>query len=280
MAKQAWTFMDGSWLEGNPGLLGPLSHAMWLSSIVFDGARAFEGVTPDLDLHCERVVRSARALGLEPMLSAGEIHGIAVDGVRRFAPGSALYIRPMFWAEHGFGVDPDPESTRFAFAIYESPLPQPGSGSACVVGRRRPSAETAPTLAKASCLYPQAALAIREAKARGFDNAVMLDPLGNVAEFANANLFLAKDGTVVTPVCNGTFLNGITRQRVIALLRADGVAVEERAVRPEELLDADEIFSSGNYANVLPVTRIDDRDLQPGPLYARARRLYWEYAHS
>jgi branched-chain amino acid aminotransferase len=108
----------------------------------------------------------------------------------------------------------------------------------------------------------------------------MLDMLGNVAEFGNANVFMARDGVVYTPAPNGTFLNGITRQRVMGLLRADGVTVVETILTYADFLRADEIFSSGNFAKVAPVIRIDDRSLQPGPFYGRARKLYWDFAHA
>jgi branched-chain amino acid aminotransferase len=137
-----------------------------------------------------------------------------------------------------------------------------------------------PTDAKAGCLYPNNARAILEAGQRGFANCVMLDLLGNVAELASANLFIAKDGVVYTPAPNGTFLNGVTRQRVIALLRDASVSVIECALRYSDILAADEIFSSGNYSKVMPISRIDDRVLQPGPLYRKARELYWAFAHS
>jgi branched-chain amino acid aminotransferase len=108
----------------------------------------------------------------------------------------------------------------------------------------------------------------------------MLDMLGNVAEFGNSNVFMAKDGVVYTPAPNGTFLNGITRQRVIDLLRKDGVTVMEETLKYGDFQDADEIFSSGNFAKVAPVVRIDGRSLQPGPFYSRARKLYWDFAHA
>jgi branched-chain amino acid aminotransferase len=108
----------------------------------------------------------------------------------------------------------------------------------------------------------------------------MLDMLGNVAEFGNANVFMARDGVVYTPVPNGTFLNGITRQRVIDLLRGQGATVVETTLRYADFLSADEIFSSGNFAKVAPVIRIDDRSLQPGPFYKQARELYWAFAHA
>lgn len=145
---------------------------------------------------------------------------------------------------------------------------------------RRPTFETAPVNAKAACLYPNSGRALREVQAKGFDNAVVLDSLANVAELATANLFMVKDGEAHTPYPNGTFLNGITRQRVIALLRADGIKVHERSIGYAELQEADELFSTGNYLKVSPIGRIDDRDLQQGPVYSRARELYWDWAHS
>lgn len=277
----ALTWVDGEWREGNVPLIGSLSHSSWMASVAFDGARAFEGVTPDLDRHCARVVRSAQALGLAPMLSGGEIEEIARDGVARFPAGTALYIRPLFFCEQGMPmILPDPETTRFAMVFVESPMPQGSGFTACLSPWRRPSPDTAPTEAKAACLYPQSARALRDAVDRGFNNCVMLDPLGTVAEFATANVWLVKDGVAITPSPNGTFLNGITRQRVAGLLRADGIAVEERPVRPDELRRADEIFNTGNFGKVQPVIRYEDRDLQPGPVYRRARELYWDFAHS
>lgn len=277
MAGRAVTWFKGSWHEGNPAVLGPLNHAFWLSSVVFDGARAFEGTAPDLDLHCARTVRSAQSMMLNPAITAGEIRELCEEAVSRFPSDAELYIRPMFYAEGGW-VDPDPETTQFVLSVYEAPLPR-GGFSACLSSRRRPLPNSAPTDAKASCLYPNAGLALKEAKAKGFDNGVMLDPIGNVAEFATANLFIAKDGAAHTPVPNGTFLNGITRQRVVRLLREAGVPVHERAISWQEVLEADEVFSTGNYGKVQPVVRLEDRHLQPGPVFHRARELYWDFAH-
>jgi branched-chain amino acid aminotransferase len=145
---------------------------------------------------------------------------------------------------------------------------------------RRPTMETAPVDAKAGCLYPNGSRALIEAARRGFDNCLMNDTLGNVAELANSNVFLAKDGVVLTPAPNGTFLNGITRRRVISLLRGDDVEVVETALGYADFQAADEIFSSGNFAKVSAITRIDDRQLIPGPVYRRARDLYRDFAHA
>ena len=275
----AWTWYRGQWHAGNPMIMGPMTHAPWLGSCVFDGGRAFEGVAPDLDRHCRRIIASAESFGLKAIKQAGEIEELIRDGIAKFPKGAELYLRPMFWAAAGF-VDVDPDSTEFSVSVYDSAMPGLKGFSITVSPFRRPSLEYAPTDSKAACHYPNSARAIREAKARGFDNAVLLDGLGHVAELATANIWMVKDGEAHTPVPNGTFLNGITRQRVISLLRQAGVAVHERSIRWPELLDADEIFSTGNYAKVMPVTRIEARNLQPGPVMQKARELYWDFAHS
>ena len=274
----AWHYLDGDWVEGNPQIMGPMSHAAWLASTVFDGARAFEGVAPDLDKHCERIDRSAKAMGLKSLFRPEEILELCQDGLAKFPKDAQLYIRPMYWAEGGF-VAADPETTRFCLSLYDSPLPDPKGSSITLSRFRRPNIETAPTDAKAACLYPNSGRVLREAREQGFDNAIMLDMLGNVSELATANVWLVKDGAAHTPVPNGTFLNGITRKRVIALLQGAGVAVHERTLTYRDFQDADEIFQTGNYGKVMPITRIDQRDLQPGPVYRQARELYWSWAH-
>jgi branched-chain amino acid aminotransferase len=277
-----WTFYNDAWHEGNVPLFGPRTHAVWLGSSVFDGARAFEGVTPDLDRHCERVNDSARKFGLNPSVAVSRWLDLVRDGLKRFGPKPELYIRPMYWAENGsaLALPVDPASTRWCLTMYEAAMPVPGKVSITLSPFRRPSIETMPVDAKAGCLYPNNARAMVEAASRGFDNCLLRDLLGNVAELASANIFMARKGVVMTPAPNGTFLNGITRQRVIGLLRGDGVRVEETVLRYEDFLQADEIWSCGNFAKVAPVTRIDDRALTPGPFYTKARELYWKFAHS
>jgi branched-chain amino acid aminotransferase len=279
---QTWTFIDGEWVEGNPPLLGPRTHAMWLASVVFDGARWFDGVSPDLDLHCQRINRSAVALGLDATVSAEEIEALAGEGIRKFNGDTAIYIKPMYWAEQGgyMGVPADPASTRFCLCLYEAPMLPPSGFSLTVSPFRRPSIETAPTDAKAACLYPNSGRAMREAQSRGFDNALMLDMVGNVAETAASNIFMVRDGVVFTPIPNGTFLSGITRGRAIKLMREAGTEVVEKSLKVADFLEADEIFSTGNHSKVVPVTKFEDREFQAGPVARLAREAYMDWAHS
>jgi branched-chain amino acid aminotransferase len=280
--SKTWTFYEGDWHEGNVPIMGVRSHAAWLGSMVFDGARAFEGVAPDLDLHCARVNASAQTMALKPVVPVDQWVGLVRDGMRRFEPDTTLYIRPMYWAERAGpqAMPPDPDSTRWCITLYDAPLRKPEGFSATLSPFRRPTIETAPVDAKAGCLYPNNARALLEARARGFDNCFVCDMLGNVAELANSNVMMVKEGVIFTPMPNGTFLNGITRQRVIKLLREQGLTVIETALRYRDFESADEIFATGNASKLLPVTRIGERSLQPGPVFRKARELYWEFAHS
>ena len=278
--SQTWTFFEGEWREGNIALMGPRTHGAWMASTVFDGARRFEGCTPDLDLHMARVNRSALAMSLKPVVPVEQWLALAQAGIARFAPDMALYIRPMYWADGGFGggVMSDPESTRWCLCLYEAPMPAPTGVSITLSPFRRPNADVAVVEAKAGCLYPNGVRALREAHERGFGNCLMRDMEGNVAELGNANVFMVRGGRVFTPAATGVFLDGITRQRVIALMREDGLHVEETSLTYEDFLGADEIFSSGNFQKVAPVTRIDDRELGIGDTFRRARAVYWAYA--
>jgi branched-chain amino acid aminotransferase len=279
--SKTWTFFEGDWREGNPPLMGPRTHAFWLASSVFDGARHFEGVTPDMARHAERVNNSAGKLGLKAVQSAEAIVELVRDGVKKFDGKAALYVRPMYWAEYeGTGsVVPDPDETRFCLCLYEAPMPEPHGASLCVSPFRRPTVETMPTDVKTGALYPNNARAMRDAIARGYTNALMLDVMGNVAETASSNIWLAKDGVAYTPIPNSCFLNGITRQRNITNLRSAGVVVVEKALTVADILAADEVFTTGNFAKVMPITKVIDKEYQPGPMFRRARELYWEFAH-
>lgn len=275
----SWTFFEGSWHSGNPKIIGPMTQAMWLASSVFDGARAFEGTTPDLDKHCARSVTSAEALGLVAPLTADEVTQIAFEAVSKFSNSDELYIRPMFWAASG-GAVPDPDSTQFALCTYVEKLPDPIGFSATLTDYHRPNPNSMVTGAKASCLYPALGRPLARARQNGFDTMVVLDQEDNIAEFATANLFMVSDGVVYTPQPNESYLNGITRQRVIGLLRNDGITVVETVLCYSDIENAQEVFSTGNHAKIVPMTRLGSKPYSIGPVYSRARELYWDFAHT
>ena len=268
------TYFKGQWAEGNTPLFGAMDHSVWLGSSVFDGARAVRGRMPDLRLHLKRVVQSAQQLGLECPYTVDQMEVLVREGVARFPPDAELYIRPLVYAADGFLI-PDADKSGFALTLFDAPMPAFTGFSACLSTLKRPDASMAPTDAKASALYANTTRALREAKTRGFDNAIVVDSKGNVAEFASSNLFLVtKDGEVATPIPNGTFLAGITRARVIALLEEAGVKVVARTVATAELDTAVEIFSTGNYGKVTPCVRYEDRTLAVGPIATLARERY------
>ncbi len=272
------TFFNGRWTEGNTPLFGAMDHSVWLGSSVFDGARSIRGQVPDLRLHLERVIRSSERVGLQCPLKVDEMMALCREGIARFPAEAELYVRPLVFGTEGLLI-PVAEKSAFALTLFDAPLPPFSGFSACLSTLRRPDPLAAPTDAKASCLYPNSTKALREAKERGFDNAVVCDGEGRVAEFATANIFLVTPaGNVVTPVPNGTFLSGITRARVIALLAVEGIVVEERAVVPAELERASEIFNTGNYGKVTPCTRYESRALPVGPVATLARDRYMAFA--
>ena len=123
------TFYQGAWHEGNVPIMGVRSHGAWQASTVFDGGRVFEGCAPDLDQHCARVNRSAKAMGLNPNMATEAILEIAKEGARKFAPGSELYVRPMYWGEADgkSAISPDPDDIGFCLSVYEAPVPKPAN---------------------------------------------------------------------------------------------------------------------------------------------------------
>lgn len=275
------TFFEGRWHEGDIAVMKAADHGIWQGSSVFDGARYFDGVAPDLDAHCARVNRSAEALMITPTVTPEDMAAMAREGLAAYGPGQAVYIRPMYWALHGgsMAVNPLPEATGFALCLEEVPMPDPEASTTLTRTRfRRPVLEDAVCNAKAGCLYPNNARMLMEAQSKGFGNALVADALGNLAETATSNVFLVKDGVVFTPVANGTFLSGITRARHIANLRADGVEVVETVLTFEDAHAVDEIFLSGNFAKVTAVREFDGTRYEHRPMTARARSLYWDWA--
>ncbi|RMD95059.1 MAG: branched-chain amino acid aminotransferase [Alphaproteobacteria bacterium] len=277
------TYFDGRWHDGDVPVMRAADHGAWLGSSVFDGARWVDGVAPDLEAHCARVNRSAEAMMIRPTVSTEEMVEIALDGVKRFSPGTAVYIRPMYWAIDGdaTAIVPQPDRTGFALCLEAIPMAPPDAAATLTTTRfRRPVLADAVVNAKAGCLYPNNARMLAEARAKGYANALVADALGNVAETATANIFMVRDGEVFTPIPNGTFLAGITRARHIKNLAADGVKVHECVLSFDDFRAADEVFMSGNMNKVTPVTEFDGTHYQVGPMTRRVRELYWDWAHS
>ena len=277
------TYFDGTWHEGDVPVMRAADHGIWQGSSVFDGARMFDGLIPDLDAHCARTNRSAEALMITPTVAPEDLVEIAREGLRRYEKGAAVYVRPMYWALHGseLGVAPRQGATGFALCLEEIAMPAAETATTLTTTSfRRPVLADNVCNAKAGCLYPNNARMLVEAQRKGFGNALVQDAMGNVAETATANVFMVRDGVVFTPMPNGTFLSGITRARHIKNLRADGFEVVEAVLTLDDFRAADEVFLSGNFAKVTPVAAFDDKRYEIGPVTKRVRELYWDWAQS
>ncbi len=277
------TYFNGQWHKGNPAIMHAADHGAWLGTTVFDGARFFEGVAPDLEAHCARINHSAKALMITPTHATSEIVDLVREGLSAYPKSAAVYIRPMYWALDGGvqGVAPAPDATGFAICLEEVAMPAADAAVTLTTTQfHRPVLADNVTNAKAGCLYPNNARMLMEANAKGYGNALVADALGNVAETATANVFMAKDGELFTPVANGTFLAGITRARHISNLKREGMTVHETVLSFDDFRNADEVFLSGNYSKVTPVTEFDGTNYQIGPLTRRIREMYWDWALS
>lgn len=281
------TYYDGAWHDGDRMVINAADHGAWLGTTVFDGARLFDGLSPDLEKHCARINRSAEALMITPTVSTEDMVAMVREGLASYARNQPVYIRPMYWALAGdeLGIVPRAGATGFAISLEEIPMAPPEAATTLTRTRfRRPVLEDNVVNAKAGCLYPNNARMMVEARAKGFGNALVADAIGNVAETASANVFMVKDGEVFTPVPNGTFLAGITRERHMINMRADGMQVHEAVLSFDDFHDADEVFLSGNMMKVTPVAAFDDTVYEVGananPVTRRLREMYWDWAAS
>ena len=277
------TYFEKNWHKGNIPIMNAADHGSWLGSTVFDGARYFDGVAPDLLAHCERLNQSAKAMGLVPTYSEKEIYDLILEGLTNYTKQSAVYIRPMYWGiGNGYSaIVPDGANIGFCICLEEIPMASDANTTTLTrTSFHRPILTDNLCNAKAGCLYPNNARMLQEASTKGFNNALVADAVGNVAETATSNVFLVKDGEIFTPIPNGTFLAGITRSRHIQNLKSDGYQVNECVLKFEDFSRADEVFLTGNMTKITPVSLFDDIKYEIGPVTKRARSLYFDWANS
>ncbi|OYD84237.1 MULTISPECIES: branched-chain amino acid aminotransferase [Azospirillum] len=253
------------WREAN---LHVLSHGLHYASCVFEGERVYNGKVFKLTEHSERLAASARILGFELPYSVAEIDAATNETVKAMGFTDA-YVRPVAWrGSEMMGVAAQASRIHVAIAVWQ--WPSYFSPEAKMAGIkltwapwRRPAPDTAPTASKAAGLYMICTLSKHEAEAKGYQDALMLDYRGYLAEATGANLFLVMDGKIHTPKPD-CFLDGITRRTVIDLAKARGIEVIERHIQPEELANTQEVFLTGTAAEVTPVGQIGDHRFTPG----------------
>ncbi|MEE8332311.1 MAG: branched-chain amino acid aminotransferase [Alphaproteobacteria bacterium] len=263
---QIW--YDGAlcpWRDVRPHVL---SHGLHYASCVFEGERVYNGRLYKLREHSERLIYSASQLGFTIPWSLEQIESATLETVKAQGYDDA-YVRPVAWrGSEMMGVSAQQSAIHLAIAVWEWPSyfsPEARLKGIALKSAlwKRPSPECAPVHAKAAGLYMICTLSKHDAETNGFDDALMLDWRGHVAETTGANIFLLIDGVLHTPTPD-CFLDGITRRSVMALARARGIEIVERTIMPDELSSADEIFVTGTAAEVTPVGRIDDMEFTVG----------------
>jgi len=268
--RDGFIWLDGKLVPWRDGRMHVLTHALHYGSAVFEGERIYDGRVFRLSAHSARLIRSANLLDYDLPWSREEIDE-ATRAVVKANDLTAGYIRPIAWrGSEVLGVSAIGTTVHLAIA----PWAQEGRLSVqardavinvTLAKYRRPSPETAPGHAKVAGLYVICGIEKDRALKAGFDDALMLDWQGRIAETTGANIFLVIDGRLVTPTPHN-FLDGITRRAVMGMARTRGWTVEERDVMPEELSNASEVFLCGSAAEIVPVGSIDQHHFQAGPV--------------
>jgi branched-chain amino acid aminotransferase len=274
---QIW--YDGVMVPWREAKLHVLSHGLHYASGVFEGERAYSGNIFKLRAHTDRLINSARILGFEIPYSADQIDA-ACKQVLAANGQTEAYVRPIAWrgAEQ---LSVSAQATKIHLAIATWAWPNLFGDNRMkgvrldLASWKRPHPETAPTASKAAGLYMIGTLAKHAAEAAGFDDALMLDWRGQVAEGTGANVFFVMDGDLHTPEPD-CFLDGITRRTVMSIARRHQMKVVQRKIMPEEMPGASEVFLAGTAAEVTPVRQIGPHVFSPGRVTETLLRDYEE----
>lgn len=276
--RDGFIWYDGDLKPWRDVKLHVLSHALHYASCVFEGERVYNGKVFKLTEHSQRLVDSGRILGFEVPYSVAQIDAATMDTVKANGIVDG-YVRPVAWrGSEMMGVAAQATKIHVAVAVWQ--WPSYFSPEARMKGIRlrfsdwkRPHPETAPTQSKAAGLYMICTMSKHQAENEGYDDALMLDWRGQVAEATGANVFLVIDGQIHTPTPD-CFLNGITRRTVIDLAQRNGITVIERAIMPEEFAKAQEVFLTGTAAEVTPVGEIGPYRFTPGAVCQTLIKAY------
>jgi branched-chain amino acid aminotransferase len=276
--RDGWIWLDGELVPWRDARVHVLTHALHYASSVFEGQRAYNGTIFKLTEHSERLHKSARLLGFEIPWSVEEIDA-ACKAVLEANGFTDAYMRPVAWrGSEQMGVSPKGTRPHLAIATWEwgkyfDPAKAADGIRLDIAPYRRPAPFTAPVHSKAAGLYMIATLSKQHADARGYDDALMFDWRGQVAEATGANAFFVRDGQLHTPTPD-CFLDGITRRTVMDLARRRGVDVVERAIWPEELESFQQMFLTGSAAEVTFVRSAGPWNFEVGDLSRQLARDY------
>ncbi len=281
--RNGWIWFDGKMIDWRDAKVHVLTHGLHYGSAVFEGQRAYSGKIFKLEEHSQRLIDSAAMLGFELPWSRAEIDAACIEVMEKNG-FSDCYQRPIAWrGSEQMGVSAQKTKPHLAIAAWqwgayfgEEAIKK---GLRLNISPwRRPAPNTAPTKAKASGLYMICTMAKHAAEDAGYNDALMFDWRGQVAEATGANIFFYKDGILHTPTPD-CFLDGITRRTVIGLARARGIEVVERAIWPEDLETFEQAFLTGTAAEVTPVSQIGPWNFTVGQLVLDLRRDYLALAN-
>lgn len=274
---------EGEFVPWRSATVHVLTHGLHYGSCVFEGVRVYAGRAFKLTEHSQRLIESARLLGMSIPYTVEQLDQACLEIVRRNSIQDG-YLRPVAWrGSEQMGVAARATTTRVAVASWDWPVPYTADAETRGIklltsAWRRPLAESAPVQAKAAGLYVICTLSKHWAEEQGADDALMLDARGYVAEATVANIFMTRKGVLHTPIAD-CFLNGITRQTIIELAHQRGIEVVERAILPQELQSTEEVFLTGTAAEVLPVRQIDSFEFAPGEITRALREDYLDLVH-
>jgi branched-chain amino acid aminotransferase len=274
--RDGWVWTDGSFIPHRDAKVHVLTHALHYASCVFEGERAYGGVIFKSHEHSRRLHNSARILGFELPYGAEELDRVKHELVAKQG-FSDCYLRALAWrGSEQMGVATSRDDVHVAVSAWEwgDYFADKMKGIRLMIAPwRRPAPDTAPTNSKAAGLYMICTLSKHAAADAGFDDAMMFDWRGQIAEATGANIFFVRDGVLHTPTPD-CFLNGITRQTVIAQARQRGVEVIERAIFPNELATFSEAFLTGSAAEITPIREIAGLTFKPGAMCEQAMSDY------
>jgi len=266
--RDGWIWLNGEFVPWRDANVHILTHALHYASAVFEGERAYDGSIFLSRQHSERLHKSAKLLGFDVPYAVDELERAKQETVNRSGLSSA-YVRAIAWrGSEKMGVSAHANTINVAIAAWHwgDYFPDKMKGIRLMMAPwTRPAPHTAPCQSKAAGLYMICTLSKHAAENCGFQDALMLDWRGQIAEATGANIFFVQDGAIHTPTPD-SFLNGLTRQTVIKLARARGLEVVERAIWPNELANFSEVFLTGSAAEITPVSEIAGMKYKPGQI--------------
>ena len=276
--RDGFIWLDGKLVPWRDAKFHFLTHSLHYASAIFEGLRCYNGQIFKLAEHSQRLIEGCKIMDMPFPYTVDQVNAACMEAVKanNITDG---YVRPLVWrGAQQMGVAAPHANIHFGIAAWDWPQYYKGDilekGIRVTTSQwRRPAPDTAPVHAKASGLYMICTISKQAAEAKGFNDALMLDYRGYVAELTSANFFMVKDGVLHTPLAD-CFLNGITRRTVIDLAKGLGIEVQERVILPDELPLAQECFATGTAAEITPIGCIDNTDYTVGTVTRRIREAY------